>query len=170
MGSCSGQAARLGGGAIGRSDGSRFIVAGGVMAAVAMLLPGVAIGSVGMKGGGASERLMPLTAAQIEAAGASGTGCSWSLGRDGPIRFAAADDHAVIRLASKLMRLRPAADAHDMFPFTHDSWSGDGISVSVVAAASGTKEGSEAIGSPADLKVTIRGHATSRRGRMICGS
>lgn len=170
MGSGTAEAARVREGAIGPTGGSRFSGAGCVMTAAILLLSGAAIGSVGATSDPVFRRLMPLTIAQIDKAGASGTGCSWSFGRNGPIRFAAADGHAVIRLSSGLVRLHPAADARDMFPFTHDRWSGEGIDVAVVIAASGTKEGSEAIGSPADLKVTIRGRTTSRRGRMICGS
>lgn len=63
--------------------------------------------------------------------GSSRTGCSWSLAKDRRTRFAATDDHAVVRLASGVVRLRLAAGAGDLFPFAYNRWVGDSITVTV---------------------------------------
>ncbi|MEJ8630201.1 hypothetical protein P0F65_10790 [Sphingomonas sp. I4] len=41
----------------------------------------------------------------------------------------------MVRLGSGIVQLRPAANAGDLFPFTHDRWVGDGITVTVTPTA-----------------------------------
>jgi len=114
--------------------------------------------------------LRPLSMAMVMEAGAAGTGCSWSLAKDRRMRFAAADDRAVIRLASGIVRLRPATGASDMFPFTHDGWVGDSITVTVTPIGRSTWRGTEVNEGAADIDVRNRGRRWIARGRLTCGS
>jgi hypothetical protein len=147
----------------------------GVMGTVMLvaMLAGISNGAVGSPSAADAKRtvgLLPLSSAQIRAAKAIGTGCSWSLAEDRRIRFGAADDHAVVRLPSRVVSLRPAAGAHDLFPFTHDRWSGDGVAVGVAPVGPATRKGSEALEVAADLEVNVGGRIWKRRGLMVCGS
>jgi hypothetical protein len=108
--------------------------------------------------------------AMVMKAGAAGTGCSWSLAKDKRMRFAAADHRAVVRLASGIVRLRPAAGAGDLFPFTHDRWVGDGVTVTVTPIGRSTWRGTEVNDGAADLEVRTGGRRWSTRGRLHCGS
>ncbi|MHA0328686.1 hypothetical protein [Sphingomonas melonis] len=124
-------------------------------------------------GVGATESvapLRPLSMAMVMKAGAAGTGCSWSLAKDRRMRFAAADDHAVVRLASGIVQLRPAAGAGDLFPFTHDRWVGDGITVTVTPNGPSRWKGTEVNEGAADIEVRNRGRRWIARGRLTCGS
>jgi hypothetical protein len=144
----------------------------GTVLVVAMLagISQAAIGSPGVADAKRTVGALPLSSAQIRAAKATGTGCSWSLAEDRRIRFAAADDHAVIRLPSGVVALRPAADARDLFPFTHDRWSGDGVAVSIASVGPATRKGSETLEQAADLEMNVSGRIWKRRGLMVCGS
>lgn len=114
--------------------------------------------------------LRPLTMAMVSKAGAAGTGCSWSLARDRRMRFAAADDRAVVRLASGIVQLRPAAGAGDLFPFTHDRWVGDSITVTVTSVGPSRWKGTEVNEGAADIEVRNGGRRWIARGRLTCGS
>ena len=144
----------------------------GTITVVAMLagIPQTASGSPGAVEATRTAGALPLSSAQITAARATGTGCSWSLTKDRRIRFAAADDHAVVRLPSGVVALRPAADAHDLFPFTHDRWSGERVAVRVASVGPAKQRGSEALEEAADLEVNVSGRIWKRRGLMVCGS
>lgn len=156
--------------AIGTSRPARPVL--GTVMVVAMLA-GASQGAIGSPGVADVKRAagaLPLSSAQIGAAKATGTGCSWSLAQDRRIRFAAADDHAVVRLTSGVVALRPAADAHDLFPFTHDRWSGDGVIVIAASVGPATRKGSETIEQAADLEVSVGATMWKARGLMVCGS
>ncbi|MFH8651971.1 hypothetical protein ACH37Y_04550 [Sphingomonas paucimobilis] len=114
--------------------------------------------------------LRPLSMAMVMKAGAAGTGCSWSLAKDRRMRFAAADDRAVIRLAAGIVRLRPAAGAGDLFPFTYDRWTGDGVTVTVKPVGPSTWKGTEVNEGAAYIEVHTPGHRWAARGRLNCGS
>ncbi len=114
--------------------------------------------------------LRPLSTAMVTEAGAAGTGCSWSLAKDRRMRFAAADDRAVVRLASGIVRLRPAAGAGDLFPFTHDRWVGDGITLTVMPIGRSTWRGTEVNEGAADIEVHAGDRRWIARGRLSCGS
>lgn len=156
--------------AIGKSRPARAVL--GTVLIVAMLadISQAAIMSPGAADAKRAAGALPLSFAQIRAAKAIGTGCSWSLAKDRRIRFAAADDHAVVRLPSGVVALRPAADAHDLFPFTHDRWSGNGVAVSVASVGPATRKGSETLEQAADLGVSVGATIWKRRGLMVCGS
>lgn len=114
--------------------------------------------------------LRPLSMAMVMKAGAAGTGCSWSLAKDRRMRFATADDRAVIRLPSGIVRLRPAIGAGDLFPFTHDRWFGDGVTVTVTPIGPSSWKGTEVNEGEADIEVRAGGHRWAARGRLGCGS
>jgi len=76
----------------------------------------------------------------------------------------------VVRLPSGVVALRPAADARDLFPFTHDRWSGDSVSVRVAAVGPATRKGSETLEQAADLTMSVGATIWKRRGVMVCGS
>lgn len=86
------------------------------------------------------------------------------------MRFAAADDRAVIRLAAGIVRLRPAAGAGDLFPFTYDRWTGDGVTVTVKPVGPSTWKGTEVNEGAAYIEVHTPGHRWAARGRLNCGS
>ncbi len=156
--------------AIGTSRPARLVM-GSVM--VVAMLAGISQAAIGSPGAADAKRVagaLPLTSAQIGATKASGTGCSWSQAKDRRIRFAASDDHAVVRLPSGVVALRPAADARDLFPFTHDRWSGGGVAVSVASVGPATRKGSETIEQAADLEVSVGATIWKARGLMVCGS
>jgi hypothetical protein len=68
------------------------------------------------------------------------------LAEGSPDALRAADDYAVIRLSSGARLLSLAADARDLFPFTHDRWTGDGIVIKTIAAGPAVRNGSETLG------------------------
>ena len=152
------------------SKGTRVDMRAGLAATAVLSLSGAAFGLGGSKVATGKELLLPLTQEQIRSAKAGGTGCSWSMEKESLVRFAAADDHAVIRLATGVRLLRPAADARDLFPFTFDGWTGEGATVKVISAGSATQSGTEALRKPADLVIAEGGTRTSLRGRLTCGS
>ncbi|MDR6116031.1 MULTISPECIES: hypothetical protein [unclassified Sphingomonas] len=114
--------------------------------------------------------LRPLSMPMVMKAGAAGTGCSWSLATDRRMRFAAADDRAVVRLDSGIVHLRPAAGAGDLFPFTHDRWIGDSITVTVTPVGPSRWKGTEVNEGAADIEVRNSGRRWIARGRLSCGS
>lgn len=114
--------------------------------------------------------LRPLSMPMVMKAGAAGTGCSWSLATDRRMRFAAADDRAVIRLASGIVQLRPAATAGNLFPFTHDRWAGDGVTVTVMPISPSRWKSTEVNEGAADIEVRNGGRRWIARGRLSCGS
>ncbi len=114
--------------------------------------------------------LRPLSMPMVMKAGAAGIGCSWSLANDRRMRFAAADNHAVVRLASGIVQLRPAAGAGDLFPFTYDRWVGDSITVTVTPIGRSTWRGTEVNEGAADIEVRNGGRRWIARGRLTCGS
>lgn len=142
------------------------------LATAAPTLANMPVG-VPRNGVGAAESvapLRPLLMAMVMKAGAAGTGCSWSLANDRRMRFAAADDHAVVRLASGIVQLRPAAGAGDLFPFTHDRWVGDSITVTVTSVGPSRWKGTEVNEGAADIEVRNGGRRWIARGRLTCGS
>lgn len=116
------------------------------------------------------QPLLPLSRAMVARAGAAGTGCSWLLPDDRHTRFAAADDRAIVRLATGVVRLRPRAGAGDLFPSTYDRWVGNGIAVTVLPVGAASQKGSEAWEGAATIEVTVGARTRVIRGRLNCGS
>jgi hypothetical protein len=85
-------------------------------------------------------------------------------------RLAAADDRAVICLASGVVQLRPAAGAGALFLFTYDRWAGDGVTVMVTPIGPSRWKGTEVNEGRADIKVRTGDRRWIARGRLSCGS
>ena len=112
----------------------------------------------------------PMTLDQVVEAGAGGTGCSWSKTGDHRMRFAAADDRAVIRLAGRIVVLAPAPHARELFPFTFTDWQAKGLSARLTQIGPARRLGSEATNARATLTITVGGTSRRLAGTMSCGS
>ena len=86
------------------------------------------------------------------------------------MRFAAADDRAVIHLASGIVRLRPADGAGDLFPFNYDRWTGAGVTVTVTPVGPSSWKSAEVNEEAADIEFRMGGRQWVARGRLSCGS
>lgn len=112
----------------------------------------------------------PMTSAQVTAAGAAGTGCSWSLKGDRRLRFAAADDRAVIRLVGRMVALAPTAHARELFPFTFEEWQAKELTVRLRQVGPTRWQGTESMTAQATLTISVRDRVRRMSGRIACGS
>jgi len=145
-------------GPISKSSSAAPTIKSTFIATLLLLAPAYATGATRTSPRGMSDTLMVLTHQQVRKAGAAGTGCSRSLPGDRRTRFAAADDHAVIRVAKGIVSLRPTAGAHELFPFTYDSWKGEGIVLTVRPDGAASRKGGEAMEQSAAIEIRIGGH------------
>lgn len=99
-----------------------------------------------------------------------GTGCYWSPRRGGPIHFVAAGNTAMTKVGGRIVILKPRRDAKPLFPFTHDAWRADDLTIRVVDTARIRAMGYETVTTDAVLIVTRRNVTIRLRGSMICGS
>lgn len=113
--------------------------------------------------------LQTLTLQEASESQAAGIGCSWSLPRERGMRFAAADDHAVVKLGGRLTRLRPRDGAKDAFPFTYDEWVGEGVSVTIARSSMRRDRGSGLLTGAAALRLARDGRIRVLAGRIECG-
>jgi len=114
--------------------------------------------------------LEATTRADWWAAGLDGTGCYWSPRRGGPIHFVAAGNTAMTKVGGRIVILKPRRDAKPLFPFTHDAWRADVLTIRVVDTARIRAMGYETVTTDAVLIVTRRNVTIRLRGSMICGS
>ncbi|GAA0455311.1 hypothetical protein [Sphingomonas molluscorum] len=114
--------------------------------------------------------LQPTTIKDWRAAGMDGTGCFWSPRRNGPILFAAAGRTAVTKVAGRVVVLAPAPEARELFPFTHDAWTSDRLTIRVMDSAVVRAMGEETVTTDAMLIVTTGAKVRRMRGSLICGS
>jgi hypothetical protein len=114
--------------------------------------------------------LQPMTSVQVMAAGAAGTGCSWSLRGDRRMRFAAADDRAAIRIAGRIVALSPTPRARELFPFTFADWRAKDVIVRLKRTGSARWLGSEAWTAGATLTIVSGGTRRRIAGDLSCGS
>lgn len=114
--------------------------------------------------------LETTTRADWRAANLDGTGCYWSPRRGGPIVFVAAGDKAMTRINRRVVILKPRRDAKALFPFTHDAWRADDLTIRVLDTARARAMGYETVTTDAVLVVTRRNVTIRLRGSMICGS
>jgi hypothetical protein len=117
-----------------------------------------------------STLLQPMTFDQVFQAGAAGTGCSWSLPPDRRMRFAAAEDRAVVRLDGRMIILAPAPNAPELAPFTFKDWRGEGVTVRIQPMGVARRVGTEATTSRAMLAIAVRGKSRRTVGALSCGS
>lgn len=135
-------------------------------AAAALLLTASAAGS-------ASTRPLPLAAltpAEVRAAGADGTGCSWMARKGGPVLLAMAGDKAVARSGYGPVALSPDARARDLFPFTFDRWRRDDLVIIVRKLGAARRRGTETLATRTDLEVIQGVRRTVVHGWLECGS
>ncbi|WP_260596813.1 hypothetical protein [Sphingomonas endolithica] len=114
--------------------------------------------------------LQPMTSDQVFEAGAAGTGCSWSLPPDRPMRFAAAEDRAVVRLDGRMIILAPRPNAPELFPFTFKDWHAEGVTVHIQPIGIARRVGTEATTSRATLTIAVQGKSQRIVGALSCGS
>lgn len=76
--------------------------------------------------------LEATTMADWRSANLDGTGCYWSPRRGGPIHFVAAGNTAMTKVGGRIVILKPRRDAKPLFPFTHDAWRADDLTMRVV--------------------------------------
>jgi hypothetical protein len=114
--------------------------------------------------------LEATTRADWRAAELDGTGCYWSPRRGGPIHFVAAGHTAMTKVGGRIVILKPRRDAKPLFPFTHDAWRADDLTIRVVDTARVWAMGYETVTTDAVLVVTRRNVTIRLRGSMICGS
>lgn len=114
--------------------------------------------------------LEAMTMADWRAAKLDGTGCYWSPRRGGPIHFVAAGNTAMTKVRGRIVILKPRRDAKPLFPFTHDAWRADVLTIRVVDTARIRAMGYETVTTDAALIVTRRNVTIRLRGSMICGS
>lgn len=114
--------------------------------------------------------LQATTMRDWRAAGMDGTGCYWSARRNGPVLFAANGRTAMTRVAGRIVVLKPAVGARELFPFTHDAWRAPGLRIRVLDTAVVRAMGDEAVTTDAALVVTLGGRIIRLHGSMICGS
>jgi hypothetical protein len=117
--------------------------------------------------------LQPMTYREGELMHTLGTGCSWHRKGDRPRtwRLAMHKDRGAIKIDGRLVAIRPAKDAKDLFPFTYDRWMDDrGDVISVRETGKSRQLGTEAFETPSELTITNAGTTTSWTGVLNCGS
>ncbi|MDJ0275393.1 hypothetical protein QLH51_01045 [Sphingomonas sp. 2R-10] len=114
--------------------------------------------------------LEATTMADWRSAKLDGTGCYWSPRRGGPIQFVAAGNTAMTKVGGRIVILKPRRDAKPLFPFTHDAWRADDLTMRVVDTARIRAMGYETVTTDAVLIITRRNVTIRLRGSMICGS
>lgn len=114
--------------------------------------------------------LQATTMRDWRAAGMDGTGCYWSARRNGPVLFAANGRTAMTRVAGRIVVLKPAPRAQELFPFTYDTWRSPGLTIRILDTAVVRAMGDETVTTDASLIVDLRGRITKLKGSMICGS
>lgn len=114
--------------------------------------------------------LQATTMRDWRAAGMDGTGCYWSARRNGPVLFAANGRTAMTRVAGRVVVLKPAPRAQELFPFTYDAWMSAELTIRVLDTAVVRAMGDETVTTDASLIVTRRSGTLRLPGSMICGS
>ncbi len=113
--------------------------------------------------------LQSMSYTDAKRAGAVGTGCTWRGGPDRKARLSMADDRAVVRRNGVFVALRPSAKSKALF-FTHDRWTGGGITILVHDTGKVVRRGHEFTETIARVDVIERGRTASFVGRLNCGS
>lgn len=114
--------------------------------------------------------LETMTFDEVASARAAGTGCTWLGGRGFTRRVAMKEDRGVVKRGGMIVRLRPAADAVEVFPYTYHHWTGGGMDVLIVNSGKEVGRGPEHVETMATLTLTENGRSRSWRGRLSCGS
>ncbi len=113
--------------------------------------------------------LETMTFQDAERVGAVGTGCTWKGGSNRTGRLSMADDRAGVRRNGRVVALKPAPDAKELF-FTYDRWIGGGMRIVVRDTGKVVSRGHESSETVAWLDVVEGGRTRSFAGRLNCGS
>ncbi|MEN2749134.1 hypothetical protein [Sphingomonas sp. T9W2] len=114
--------------------------------------------------------LQTMTFDEIQAAGAAGTGCTW-LGGDGlTVRVAMKEDRGAVKRQGRIIRLRPASGAPEVFPYTYHHWQGGGMDIQIRDDKKVVGRRYEHVETTALLILSEKGRRESWQGRLDCGS
>lgn len=111
-----------------------------------------------------------MTFEEVASARAAGTGCIWLGGRGLTRRVAMKEDRGAVKRHGKIVALRPATGAREVFPYTYHHWIGGGMDVSIANSGRKVARGSEYIVTVATLTLTENGRSQTWPGRLSCGS
>lgn len=114
--------------------------------------------------------LETMTFDEVMSARTAGTGCTWLGGRGFTRRVAMKEDRGAVKRNGRIVALRPAADAREMFPYTYHRWIGGGMDVSIENSRKEIGRGPEHVKTVATLTLTENGRSRSWLGRLSCGS
>jgi hypothetical protein len=114
--------------------------------------------------------LETMTFEEVASAQAAGTGCTWLGGSGSTRRVAMKEDRAVVKREGKIVVLRPAAGAREVFPYTYHHWTGGGMDVSIENGGNEVGRGPEHVETMATLTLEEGGRSRSWPGRLNCGS
>lgn len=119
---------------------------------------------------GLAMPLEAMTFPDAEKGGAVGSGCTWSGGPDRKGRMSMAGDRAAVKLKGRIVGLKPAVGAKEVFPFTYHRWTGSGMNIAIRDTAKVIGRGGESVVTMARLDLTAGGRTRSWQGRLDCGS
>ncbi|MFE8585808.1 hypothetical protein ACFX59_17100 [Sphingomonas sp. NCPPB 2930] len=107
---------------------------------------------------------------EMAAARAAGSGCTWLGGKGFTRRVAMKEDRGAVKRDGRIVMLRPAADASEVFPYTFHHWVGGGMDILIKNSGKEVGRGPEHVETLATLTLTEEGRSRSWRGRLNCGS
>ncbi|WP_294200180.1 hypothetical protein [uncultured Sphingomonas sp.] len=70
----------------------------------------------------------------------------------------------------RIVAMRPAASAEEVFPYTYNRWTGGGMDVSIENSGKEIGRGPQHVETVATLTLTENGRSRSWQGRLSCGS
>ena len=114
--------------------------------------------------------LETMTLRDVMAARTAGTGCAWLGGRGFTRRVAMKEDRGAVKRNGRIVAMRPAASAEEVFPYTYHRWTGGGMDVSIENSGKEIGRGPEHVETVATLTLTENGRSRSWQGRLSCGS
>ena len=134
------------------------------------LLIAASIPAVGWVRKEAGLPLQAMSLDEIVQARAAGTGCTWLGGRGFTRRVAMKEDRGAVKRNGKIVALRPATGAEEVFPYTYHRWTGGGMDIVIHDVGRELGRGPEHVEKVATLTLTENGRGRSWRGRLNCGS
>lgn len=114
--------------------------------------------------------LQTMTFDEIQAARAAGTGCTWLGGKGMTVKVAMKEDRGLVKRRGRIIRLRPARGAPEVFPYTFHHWQGGGMDIRITDRGSVVDRGSEHVETTALLTLKEGNSRRTWQGRLNCGS
>lgn len=151
-----------------RACGRLAAVCGTALLLTNVIAPEVAAQRPG--GGAGGTPLQTMSYEEADAAGTTGTGCTWLGGAGRTRRLAIADRRAVVRHDGKIVILRPARGSKRIPPWTYRTWSGGGLLLSIRDTGQLIHSGAESRETIAWLDLRLHGRQQSWVGQLDCGS